>query len=151
MTTAADHLEALLDVASRTGLFERSEIGESKSAPTNEGLSLDVFGMTMEPVESSGLASLSVRVEFHFRIMYDMLTEPRKQPDVEVLRAADVLMAAFAAGYTLGGTLRMIDLLGADGQGMRAEAGYVSIDKRVFRVMDVFAPIVVNDHWPMAG
>lgn len=152
MPTAADHLRALADVVSVTGVFENVFIGESKSAPSNEGAHCDVFiTEPPTPVQSSGLAALSVRMEVHMRIYVDvMFSQPQETPELLALRAQDTLCRALAAGYTLGGTVRMIDLLGADGEGLRSEVGYVSIDKRIFRVMEVFAPIVINDHWPMA-
>lgn len=152
MPNAADHLKTLADVARRTGVFEEVRIGESKGAPTNEGATCDVFVTEAPtPVQSSGLAALSVRMQVHMRIMVDvMFAHPQEEPELAALRAQDTLCAALAAGYTLAGTVRMIDLLGSDSEGLRTEPGYISIDKRTFRVMEVFVPIVINDHWTMA-
>ena len=155
MSTAADHLQALADVAWRTGVFETVNIGESKSPPSNEGVTLDMIVSAFEPIQSSGLASLSVRLEVHMRILVDVaFAQPQEGPELAALRAADTLCAALASDYTVGGTVREIDLLGSDGQGLRIAPGYVSIGGqgagRVFRVMEVFVPVIINDHWPMA-
>lgn len=156
MTTGVvPHLEALLSVAQRTGLFEQAKIGESKSAPTNEGLSLDVFGMTMTTVSvNSGLTAATARVEFQLRIMKDMKTQPEDSIDFDVLAAADEVMNALVGGYTLDGEIFAVDVLGAYGEALRAEAGYITIGGgaagsggRMFRVMDVFVPIVIDNCW----
>lgn len=149
-------LEALLTVAQETGLFTQAKIGESKSAPSNEGLSLDVFGMTMTPLaENSGLVAASARVEFQLRIMKDMMTQPQDSIDFDVLAAADELINAFAGGYTLDGEVFAVDVLGAYGESLRAAAGYITIGGasgqggggRTFRTMDVFVPIVIDNCW----
>lgn len=157
MATAASYLQALADVASNTGVFETVNLGESKTALSNEGAHCDVFiAEPPTPVQSSGLAALSVRMEVHMRIYVDVaFAQPQEAPELLALRAQDTLCAALAAGFTLDGTVRHIDLLGADGEGLRSEVGYVTIGgqggSRTFRIMEVFVPIVINDHWPMAG
>ncbi len=43
---------------------------------------------------------------------------------------------------------RLVDLLGAHSQGLRAQSGYVTQDGTIYRVMDVMLPLVVNDLFP---
>lgn len=59
--------------------------------------------------------------------------------------------SALAGGYTFGGTVFAVDLLGAYGEPLRAEAGYLTIGNTMFRVMDVFVPIVLSDVWEVTG
>jgi hypothetical protein len=150
------HAEALLSVGESLGFFDSVQGHEPKSAPDNPGVALAVFGMTLTPLpEESGLTSASVRIEFQMRCMKNMLSEPQDQIDLDVLAAADGLLNALAGGYTLGGIARNVDVLGQSGEPLRAQAGYVSIGggqgrgegSRMFRVMDVFVPIIVNDCW----
>ena len=53
-----------------------------------------------------------------------------------------------------------VDLLGAYGEGLRAEAGYITIGgggqgegsgARMFRVMNVFVPVVLDDCWTVGA
>jgi len=57
------------------------------------------------------------------------------------------LMTSYAADFELGGNARNIDLLGQTGVQLSAQAGYVEIDNRLFRVMDITIPVIVNDAW----
>jgi hypothetical protein len=56
-------------------------------------------------------------------------------------------MKELSGSITLGGTVRMIDLLGIDGTPLSAMAGYLQIDRKVYRVMDLTIPVIVNDMW----
>jgi hypothetical protein len=41
----------------------------------------------------------------------------------------------------------MVDLLGAHGIPLSARAGYDEQDSKMFRVMDINLPLVINDVW----
>jgi hypothetical protein len=101
-------------------------------------------------VRSSGLTSTSVRLAFTHRIYTNFLAEPQSLIDPNVLRALDALAASWAADYTLGGLVRVIDLRGMDGEGLSAQAGYLRVDNAMMRVVDVVCPLIVNDVWTEA-
>jgi hypothetical protein len=86
-------------------------------------------------------------VEFTLRMFSNMLQEPQDAIDPEMLRSVDVLMGAYSSDFDLGGTVRNVDLLGAHGVGLSAVAGYLSVDNKMFRVVDVTLPLIVNDVW----
>jgi hypothetical protein len=131
----------------RLGLFERVNTSEPKNAPGN-GLTAAVWLQMVSPVAAaSGLAATSARVEFMLRIYSNMLQEPQDAIDPEILSAVDVLMGAYSGDFDLGGTVRNVDLLGAHGVGLSAVAGYLSVDNKMFRVVDVTLPLIVNDVW----
>jgi hypothetical protein len=56
-------------------------------------------------------------------------------------------MAAFTGDFDFGNVanIRNIDVLGIEGTPMGANAGYVEIDRTVYRVMTVVLPIIIND------
>lgn len=144
------HFDALITVAQESGLFDHVAGAEPKSAP-GSGLTCAVWGSSITPVQSSGLTHISVRLELQLRIYSSMIQEPAEGIDPAVLGAAGQLMEALAQGYTLDGVARAVDLLGADGDQLRAEAGYLEMDSKLFRVMDVFVPITANDVWEIGA
>ena len=139
-------MDELVSAAQRTGLFDSVAGHEPKSAP-GTGLHCGLWISDMRPA-ASGLAALSVAVEFQYRIYLGMLTEPQDAIDPAVTRAAAALFGALCGNFLLddtSGAVRSVDVLGSDSEGMRAKSGYLSQDSKLFRVMDIFVPIVIND------
>jgi hypothetical protein len=63
-----------------------------------------------------------------------------------VLKAADTLLAAYSRDFTWAGA-RNVDLLGSVRHPAGVRAGYQTIDRTMYRVLDITIPIVVNDAW----
>jgi len=84
---------------------------------------------------------------FKVRIWNSMLQEPQDGIDPNQLAAATTLMNAYTGSFTFGSTVREIDLLGEFGDSLSAVAGYIEIDKRIMRVIDITLPVIVNDAW----
>lgn len=143
---AAALLGAAVDHALRLGLFEKVNQHEPKAAP-GKGLSAAVWVQRLQPVRSSGLASTSVRVELRERLYTSMIQDPQDGIDPNLLDATDALMAAYSADFTLGSLVRSVDLLGAHGDPLSAQAGYLNQDGQLLRVMDITLPLLVNDLW----
>lgn len=138
--------DAILSHAMASGLFERVNGHEPKVSPGN-GLTAALWADTVEAIRSSGLASTSGRVVFNVRIYSNMLAEPQDGIDPEVLRAVSALFTAYIGDFTLGGEARHIDVLGAYGPPLRAQAGYINQDGRLYRVMTISMPVIFNDCW----
>ena len=51
-------------------------------------------------------------------------------------------MGAFAGGFTLGETVRDIDLFA-----MSAQPAWVDFEGKPFRVIEISLPLVINDLW----
>lgn len=145
-TTAV--VSALESHASASGYFERVNGHETINAPGN-GLSVGIWVQRIRPVAlASGLAVTSARVEFTVRIYSSALQEPQDGIDPAIVEAADALFVAYGADFELGGNVRNVDLLGATGEPLSANAGWVTFnDGPTFRVMDILLPVVVNDVW----
>lgn len=141
----------LVSHAQKLGLFERVNSHEYKSAP-GSGLSCEIWVASIDPLPAaSGLASTTGRVAFNSRVRQNMLAEPQDDIDKDVLAAVCALMAEYSGAFTLGGTVRDVDLLGAHGTPLSAKAGYLSHDSRMYRVMDIVLPIIVNDLWSQSA
>ncbi len=132
------------------GYFERVNLHEPKSAPGN-GMSAALWIQTIAPAPgASGLASTSIRLEFRLRIFQNMLMEPQDAIDPQLLAAVSWVFDVFTADLTLGGQIRDCDVLGAHGIPLSAKAGYVPVDKKMFRTIDVTLPLIINDAFDQA-
>ena len=146
-----DLFDKVTSHAASLGLFD-SQVGthEPKNAPGN-GLWCAIWVQDIGPVMSSGLSATSGRVILQIRIGSNMLAEPQDSIDPNILSAVTVLLGEYVGHFSLGGTVRAIDLRGMEGTPMSARAGYLPIDNRLFRVMDIILPVIVNDMWTEAA
>jgi hypothetical protein len=143
----ADLVARLESIAMATAVFRTVNFHEPKSAP-GTGLRLAIWVQSIEPIATaSGLASTSGYVVCTARVYGNMLAKPEDETDPKVMTAISTLMGAYSADFTLGGTVRNIDLLGAYGTKLGAVAGYVTIDSHLYRQMTLTVPCVINDLW----
>lgn len=139
---------ALISHAMGTGVFAHVNGHEPKSAPTlADQINLALFGGPIRPVQSSGLASVSVRWEIAGRIYKNAFSEPADDVDPELAIAATTYLAELIGDYTLGGLVRHVDIFGSDGEPLEAVPGYMEQDRKIFRVMDLRIPVIINDLW----
>ncbi len=136
-------INALASHASATGLFDVVNGHEPKNAPTSH-LACAIWIQDYKPA-SSGLASTSMRLTFNVRLYSSMLQEPQDMIDPDLMDAVDVLLADYIGNLTMGGLLREVDVRGIDGNPITAQAGYLQQDNKIFRVMTIFVPLVIND------
>ena len=139
-------LDSILSHALASGLFERVNGHEPKSAPGN-GLSAAVWLDSIGPVVSSGLAATSARLAVNVRLYTAMLADPQDAIDPNLIAAVDTLMTAYSGDFDLGGNVRNVDLLGQAGTPLSAQAGYLNQDGKLFRAMTILLPLIVNDVW----
>lgn len=140
MTGVADH-------ASRLGLFERVNMHEPKNAPGN-GLTAVVWVQDIGPIAArSGLSASSARVLMNVRVYVPMLAESQDLTDPNLVAAVDALLTAYSGDFDLGGRISNVDLLGAHGIPLQAQAGYLEQDRKHYRVMTITVPLIVNDAW----
>ncbi len=136
-------VNALASHAAATGRFDVVNGHEPKNAPGGN-LSCAIWVQDYKPA-SSGLASTSMRLVFNVRLYTSMLQEPVDMIDPDLLDATDLLLADYIGNFTMGGLLRMVDVRGIDGNPITAQAGYLTQDGKVYRVMTIFIPLVIND------
>lgn len=143
-------LGACIDHALATGLFSTVNLHEPKSKNPALGpqLTAAMWVQDIAPVPgASGLAATSGRLELTLRIYTSMLAEPQDSIDPNVLGAVDVMLTAYSGDFELGGNVRNVDLLGAHGKALSAKAGYLNQGGKLFRVMDICLPLILNDLW----
>ncbi len=140
-------MSACESIALKTGKFRTVNTHEPKAAP-GSGLRCAIWVQSIEPIAAaSGLASTSGYLVLFARIYGNMLQKPEDEIDPRMTSAAAALVGGFSGDFTLGGTVRNIDLLGEYGQRLAAQAGYVTIGGSMYRQMTVTVPAIVNDMW----
>lgn len=134
-----------------SGWFDRVQGHEVVNAP-GYGLTAAVWVQRMGPIpQASGLASTTGRVVLQERLYQNALSEPRDAIDPNLILAADALFTAYSGDFDLGGTIRNVDLLGANGIPLDGEAGYLDISGKMFRIFDITIPLIVSDLWTQAA
>lgn len=137
-------------VVQRTGYFDASFGHEPKSAPEVE-LACATYLQSLRPVALvSGLAATSARMEITASIYTPFKSMPEDLIDLNVAKAAAAIITAFSGDFDLAGLVRNIDLLGAHGEPLGARAGYQSMDRTVYRIMDITIPLIISDAFPQA-
>ena len=140
--------DAVVSDAQASGYFDKVNLHEPKRKPGTR-LTAAIWVQTIDPIAlASGLDCTSARVVFSLRIYSNMLKEPQDMIDPQVTKATSNLMRRYHDDFDFGGAIRNVDLLGAFGVALSAQAGYLEIDNAMFRIMDIRIPCIVNDVWP---
>jgi hypothetical protein len=143
-----DIFDAVVSDVQRSGYFDKVNTHEPKRGPRS-GLTAAVWVQSLEPVAlASGLAATSARLVFTLRIYQSMLKEPQDMIDPMMTKAISNLMRRYHDDFDFEGIIRNVDLLGQFGIALSAISGYLEIEGKVFRIMDMTIPCIVNDVWP---
>lgn len=143
-----DTIRVLESHAKSSGYFQEVFRHEPKSAPTAKGMSLALWLQEIRGASGvSGLQATTARVEITARIYLSMLMEPQDDIDSNLASACVDYMARVSSDFDLGETVRNVDLLGSTGTPFGGKMGYLTQDGKVFRVMVITIPCIVNDVW----
>ena len=127
------------------GIFRRVNLHEPENAP-GDGLSCSILlGPITADGSISGLGTVSGTVTFQVLVFSSMMQKPLDGIDPALLTAVSTLLNEYSGNFTLGGTVRNIDLLH-----LRAEPVYVEQEGKQFRVEQISIPIVIDDLWTMS-
>lgn len=145
---AVDQLfSSVVSHAQQLGVFRTVNSHEPKAAPGN-GLRCAIWVQDIGGLgAASGLAATSGAVVLNVRIYGDMLQKPEDEVDPRILKAVTTLMGAYSGDFDFGETVRNVDLLGAYGPKLSAQAGYVTIGGTMYRIMTITVPVILNDMW----
>lgn len=136
-------MDALASYAGRLGAFERIQLHEPKTA-VSSGLSAAVWFQSIDPIQqASSMAKTSLRIEFVFRLYDNMLRPPADTIDPEMTRVVNLLFNALHQGFTLGGLINQVDVIGTYGPPLRSQAGYIQQDKTLMRAISVYVPCII--------
>ena len=147
-----DVFDAVVSEVQRSNYFRTVIAHEPKRKP-GHGLTAAIWVQNIAPfVARSGLSVTSGVLIFIIRIYSNMLKEPQDAIDPEMLRAVSNLMRTFHDDFDfdLPDIISNVDLLGAAGTPLNAQAGYLEHDTVMFRIYDITLPLIIHDVWPQA-
>lgn len=136
---AEDLFSKIRSIAKGLAVFP-AVIGHDPENAPPAGISCSIMLGPVKPVTSSGLAAVSGQVTLMVHVWNFGSKRPLDDVDPQVLAATCSLMGAFAGGFTLGETVREVDLFAMD-----AQPGYVNFEGKEYRTMQISLPIVIND------
>jgi hypothetical protein len=142
-----DITEALQSHAMAMGRFDKVNGAEPKGPPGN-GLTAAIWVQSFYPRQAPhGLATSSMILIMTLRVYTDMLQEPVDMIDPTMMEAVGEFITRVSADFTLDGMtgVMAVDLTGMHGNGLGGQAGYVEINKKLFRIFTVDVPIVLAD------
>lgn len=142
-----DIFDKVVSHAQSLGIFDTVNTHEPKSAPGN-GLHCSVIVDRLGPARGrSGLSNTTGLLTLLVRVQTSMLAEPQDDIDPGILTACDTLLGAYSGDFELGGSVQCVDLLGMSGTSMELRSGYVDIDTRKYRVMEIVLPLIIDRIW----
>lgn len=152
MTVDIDSILAQVGSHAQTlGVFERFNGAEPENAPGN-GLTGAMWVQDIGPDRTgSGLAATSMVLLLNVRLYLPVNQLAPELLDPEMVKAIDLLLAAYIGDFTLNGLIRNVDIRGAKGTPLSGRAGYQQIDETVYRVFTITLPLIVNDVWVEAS
>ena len=143
---SASVLNKLISHVKRVGVLKNVLAHEPKSAPPFGTAS--VFLREVRAIQQgSGLNKTNALVVWNVRLYQNMLKEPQDEIDTGLLDTMDLLLTSFNQDFTLEGAVKSVDILGISGVGLGAEAGYVEIDRKMYRIIDITLPLLMNNVW----
>ena len=75
----------------------------------------------------------------------DLLAEPADRVETDLAKVVSKYINLILADSNLGGTIKTIDVAGMSGEAVGARWGIVTIDNKMFRVVDITIPCLVDD------
>jgi hypothetical protein len=145
--------DRILSWAMNCGRFATVNGHEPKSAPVGE---ID-FALWVQDIQNlgkvSGESASSGVLTLQGRVYTSFTSQPFDSIDPRVLSASNDLMGALCADFDFDGidSVRNLDIFGISGVRLRAQAGYVEIDKKMFRVMTITIPVIINDMFTLGS
>ena len=129
--------------------YTTASVGEPKSPPSEIHAAIFMTSTSVVRLMLNGATE-----ELHVatvRLHENMLGEP--QEDIEFLMAerASKIMEDLFADFELGGNVRNIDAAGINGAPVRADWGYNDVGGKMYRIIDITIPMVVDGSATMAA
>lgn len=143
--------DKLVSHALASGHFETVNETKIDEPTASTGITCGIWVDDITPLRSSGLAATSVRVTYKVRLFAATEAAPESYLDPAMVAATDALITAYSGDFDLGAAVRAVDLLGADGVALSANAHYMNLSGVIYRVMDITIPVLVNDAWAQSA
>jgi hypothetical protein len=138
--------DKIISYAMTTGRFDFVNQHEPTNAP-HRGLQFSIWIQRIRPIDQSSIKTTSGLVLFSGRIYKNFKSHPHDLIDPDITSAIADMMNVLSGDFDFGGTanVRALDLMGMTGERLEAIAGYLELDRQMFRVMTLNIPVIVND------
>ena len=131
-------MRAIQSHLAAAGYFRHVQIGEPKAAPSQR-FTAAIFMEAIEPHDIP-LATICALYKMVVRVYDNMTHEPQEDVELEMSIVVDKVMNDLSGDFTLGGTVRGIDV-----SQLRTQWSYLDVDRTMYRIADISIPIIVND------
>jgi hypothetical protein len=136
--------------AQSLGVFPGGVNGHAPESPPGPAAAYSTWLSDIKPVpQASGQDGITGRVEFTGHIFIRSRSRPLDEVDPEAMLLAVDLIAAYSGDFTLGGSVMEVDLLGAYGAPVGAQAAWADFQGTPFRVMETTLPLIVDNLWSL--
>uniref|UniRef100_A0A6M3XKI5 Uncharacterized protein n=1 Tax=viral metagenome TaxID=1070528 RepID=A0A6M3XKI5_9ZZZZ len=142
-------LQAISSYIQASGYVQKSTIGEPESPP-GERLAASVYMGNISIVS----LTLNTTIEVHtviLRLYMDMLAEPTEGIEFKLAEVVSGIFHDLLGEYDLGTTIRNVDAGGIYGSPLRATWGYVDVGGKMYRIVDMSIPLIVDDSAVLAA
>ena len=129
--------------AKKMGLFKLVQLGEPKAPPVDLTMAFFMSSAIVTHMYANGGTG-----EQHIiigRVHMDLLAEPADKVEANLAKIVSKYMNLILADSDLGATIKTIDVAGMSGEALGAKWGIVTIDNKMFRVVDITIPCLVDD------
>ncbi len=137
--------DAIRDALAKTNYFSTVQIGEAKAPPTDAKLTVHIWVNGMRHVATTGDKTIQVYTLTMRMMLPTNFQEPVESIEVELTEAVSKGDEGLMADFTLGATVRNIDVVGQYGVAYTVDFGYIDIGGKVFRMADFTMPLIVDD------
>jgi hypothetical protein len=136
----------LESLAKTLGVFDRVNLHEPVSAPST-GITCAIWNQAGNPVpRRTGGNSTTFRFLYLIRLFHVLRIENPDVVDERMIDATSQIMTALSGDFDLGQAEWEIDLLGAYGEPLSYQAGFIEYeDGPNFRAITITVPLIVND------
>ena len=138
-----DSLVVLQGHIAESGYAHRIQIGEPDQPPSE----LIMAALYMRSSVVNRLMADGATEETHtcvIRFHMDFKLEPAEEIEFRLAKAASEVSSAIIADFTLGGTVREVDVGGMRGQPLRVDYGHVTIQQMMFRTAEIVISMNVD-------
>ena len=137
-------LETLEDWLKKSGYFPKAAIGEPKQPPQEE-TSAAVFMNRVSTIRVFANGGLSEVHLVTVRVYRNMLAEPQQDIELDLARLISSDSSDLVGDFTMGGAVMALDVAGMHGTPYGATWGYLDVGGKMYRIVDILAPFIVND------
>jgi|TARA_Y100000310_G_scaffold99018_1_gene96802 hypothetical protein len=142
-----DTLVSMQSILRQQGNVYDAVIGEPKKPFTPKGQTRRVAA-AIWMTDWAPTLTLATSVEVFtamVRLHVDAFSENVEETELALADAFNEFTTGAQQGYTLGSTIRNIDVAGEMSAGMSGAWGHVTYSDTTYRIVDIVVPLIVND------